>query len=103
MAASPSAERVLGTATLGNAESAIPPEPGKRALANCCDPVPLVTVAAAPRADRVPDCAALRAGASATELMTASARTRDHVDAVIGQCPSLCSWMLPPVTFPASW
>src|SRR2546422_11212246 len=103
MAASPSAERVPGTARLGNAESAIPPEHGKRALANCCDPVPVVTVAAAPRADSVPDCAALRAGASATALMTASARKRDHVVAVTDQCPSLCNWMLPPVRFPAAW
>ena len=102
MEASPSAERVLGTATLGSAESAIPPEPGKRALANCCGPIAVVTVAATPRADSVPDCAVLRAGASATALMTASVRKRDHVGAVIVQCPSLCSWMLPPVRFPAS-
>src|SRR5438552_18353542 len=96
MEASPSAERVLGTATLGNVESAIPPESGKRALANCCYPAPLVTVAAAPRADSVPDCAALRAGASAAALMPARPRNRDHVVAVIVQCPSFARWSLSP-------
>src|SRR5438445_13818959 len=83
MEASPSAESVLGTATLASSESAMPPAPGNAATANCCAPAVVVTTAAAPRPDTVPDCAAARAGASANALTTASAPRREIIVAVI--------------------
>src|SRR5438876_433136 len=110
MEASPSAESVLGTATLASSESAMPPASGNAATANCCAPAVVVTTAAAPRPDTVPDCAAARAGASAKALTTASAPRREIIVAVIVRFPPewsaqspLWRWMLPPVRYAALW
>src|SRR5438309_647171 len=83
MEASPSAESVLGTATLASPESAMPPASGNAATANCCAPAVVVTTAAAPRPATVPDCAGAWVGPSAKALTTASALRREIIVAVI--------------------
>src|SRR2546425_8233673 len=125
MEASPLAESVLGTTTLAGWESARPRALGSVAVQTCCALVAVVTAAAAPRPDTLPDCASARTGASVRPLTTASApRPESHratrrwiVVTVIAPSPPawfrigkcivaqllFCRWMLPPVRYPKLW